>query len=101
MKGGSPASERVNALYSKDCLTNHTNELDLSAYNKSPKALLSNVYGASYATTGGGVKKPRKSRKMRRSRRVGRKSKKSRKHSKKRSMANLSPSSLPGQLSTI
>ena len=53
MKGGSPAYDRVNALYSKDCLTDHTNEVDFSQYNTSPKASLSTTYGVGYATTGG------------------------------------------------
>jgi hypothetical protein len=58
--------------------------LDLSEYNKSPKALLSNTYGISYSTTGGG-KKPKKSRKLRRSRRRKRKSSKKRRRSRHRS----------------
>jgi len=85
MRGGSPAYDRVNALYSKDCLTDHTNEVDFSQYNTSAKASLSSTYGISHATTGGGKKKkPRKSRKMRRSRRRSRRSRSKSRRSRRR-----------------
>jgi len=62
MKGGSPAYDRVNALYSNDCLQNHTNSVDFSQYNTSPKATLNNTYNVSYQTSVGKTPKIRKNK---------------------------------------